>query len=208
MKLYVTSSSPYARIARIVVNEKGLRARVEILIAPTRSPRSPYYEINASGRVPYLVRDDGVGMEHSDLIAAYLDHIDGNPTLYLPPWHDNWEYGRLEARARSLIDGLAVLVREMRRAEGERSPSIIEHEQERSRRLANTWETEIRHPLMQDGINMAQIVLISAVLLREHFSYVDLLADRLRLTLWAERLMRHPSVRETMSNVLRYGPNC
>ena len=78
-------------------------------------PRSPYYEINASGRVPYLVRDDGVGMEHSDLIAAYLDHIDGKPT----------------------------------------------------------------------------------------FSYVDLLADRLRLTLWAERLMRHPSVRETMSDVLR-----
>jgi hypothetical protein len=64
-------------------------------------------------------------MEDSDLIAAYLDHIDGKPTLYLPPWHDNWEYGRLEAGARSLLDGLAVLVREIRRPENGRSPGII-----------------------------------------------------------------------------------
>jgi glutathione S-transferase len=126
MQLYVTAALPYARIARIVLNEKGLRDRVQILMARTRTRSSPYYEINPSGRVPYLVRDDGVGMEDSDLIAAYLDHIDGKPTLYLPPWHDNWEYGRLEAGARSLLDGLAVLVREIRRPENERSPGIIE----------------------------------------------------------------------------------
>ena len=44
--------------------------RVEIVQAKTRTPGSPYYQINPSGRVPYLVDDDGAGMEDSQLICA------------------------------------------------------------------------------------------------------------------------------------------
>src|SRR6266850_6374592 len=65
VKLYITPGSPYARMARIVVIEKGLSNRVEIIVAQTRRADSPYYRINPSGRVPYLVRDDGVGLEES-----------------------------------------------------------------------------------------------------------------------------------------------
>jgi len=54
MKLYVTYTSPYARLARILVLEKGLGDRVEITEAKTRTAGSPYYQINPSGRVPYL----------------------------------------------------------------------------------------------------------------------------------------------------------
>ena len=70
MKLYVTYTSPYARLARIVVIEKALEDRVEIIEAKTRTPGSPYYQINPSGRVPYLIDDAGVGMEDSQLICA------------------------------------------------------------------------------------------------------------------------------------------
>ena len=55
MKLYVTYSSPYTRLARILVAEKVLQDRVEIVEAQTRTPASPYYQINPSGRVPYLI---------------------------------------------------------------------------------------------------------------------------------------------------------
>ena len=41
MKLYVTYTSPYARLARIVVIEKGLQDRVEIVAAQTRKQNSP-----------------------------------------------------------------------------------------------------------------------------------------------------------------------
>jgi hypothetical protein len=41
MKLYVTYTSPYARLARIVVMEKALEDRVEILKAKTRAAGSP-----------------------------------------------------------------------------------------------------------------------------------------------------------------------
>ena len=77
MKLYVTPGSPYARLARIIVLEKALEDRVEIIAAKTRAPDSPYYRINPSGRVPYLVDNAGVGMEDSQIICAYLDGLDG-----------------------------------------------------------------------------------------------------------------------------------
>ena len=42
MKLYVTFTSPYARLVRIVVLEKALEDRVEIIAAKTRTADRPY----------------------------------------------------------------------------------------------------------------------------------------------------------------------
>ena len=73
MKLYVTFTSPYARLARILVIEKTLEDRVEIIAARTRTADSPYYRINPSGRVPYLIDDSGVGMEMASLFSTILN---------------------------------------------------------------------------------------------------------------------------------------
>src|SRR3954467_3682173 len=134
MKLYVTPGSPYARMARIVVLEKRLESRVEIVAAKTRVTDSPYYEINPSGRVPYLICEDGTGLEESALICAYLDHLDGKAAFDLPGGDQAWEGRRLEALARSLVDGLSVWGREMSRPENEQSPAVVRHETDRARR--------------------------------------------------------------------------
>ena len=110
MKLYVTYTSPYARLARIVVVEKRLEGRVEILEAKTRTVSSPYYQINPSGRVPYLVDDAGIGMEDSQLICAYLDSLDGNPRFHHKLRESDWDYRRLEASARSMCEAICVWV--------------------------------------------------------------------------------------------------
>jgi glutathione S-transferase len=115
MKLYVTPGSPYARMARIVVLEKGLGSRVEIIGARTRAADSPYYRINPSGRVPFLLCDDGIGLEESALICAYLDQLDGEAAFALPAGDRAWEARRLEALARSMLDGLSVWGREILR---------------------------------------------------------------------------------------------
>jgi glutathione S-transferase len=163
MKLYVTPGSPYARMARMVVIEKQLESRVEIVVAQTRRADSPYYGINPSGRVPYLVRDDGVGLEESALICAWLDHLDGKPAFGLPAGENAWEARRLEALARSMLDGLAVWSREIGRPQNERSPTVIRHETDRSRRMTDLWETETGHPLMGGPLNMAQLTLACAL---------------------------------------------
>src|ERR1700751_4201993 len=140
MKLYITPGSPYARLARILVIEKGLGDRVEIIEAKTRTVDSPYYRINPFGRVPYLVDDAGVGMEDSQLICAFLDGLDGRPRFHNGPHASDWAYLRLEFAARSMCEGIAVWGREMARPENERSPTTLAHESARAQRMADFFE--------------------------------------------------------------------
>lgn len=177
-------------MARIVVLEKELGGRVEVIFAKTRTKGSPYYAINPSGRVPYLVRDDGVGLEESQLICAYLDELDGRPALALPP---GWEARRLEALARSLTDGLAVWGRELTRPPGERSPSVIEHEIERAARLLDLWEREIGHPVMNGPLNMAQLTLACGLGTEQRMPDFRWRATRPRLAAWQDAFARRPS---------------
>lgn len=197
MKLYITLGSPYARMARIVVMEKGLERRVEIVVARTRAADSPYYGINPSGRVPYLVRDDGVGMEESALVCAYLDRLDGKPTLAVPD-NGSWEASRLEALARSLIDGLSVWGREILRPANEQSPGVIEHERERARRMCDVWEREIDDPLMHGRLNILQLTLACALGLEARNPCFRWRAGRRKLEAWYERIAARPSFRATV----------
>ncbi len=198
MKLYVTPTSPYARLARIVILEKRLAQSVEIVRAETRKTDSPYYAINPSGRVPYLIRDDGIALEESQLICAYLDQLDGAPIFDHPSGDEGLESRRLEALARSLMDGLAVWGRELSRPEDERSPTIIEHERQRSRRLTELWESEIAHPLMNGPLNMAQIALVCALQLERRNPDIGWRPGHPKLADWTDRITERASIAETL----------
>jgi len=195
MQLYVTYGSPYARIARIIVIEKALEDRVEIIEAKTRTPGSPYYQINPSGRVPYLVDDTGVGMEDSQLICAYLDGLDGQPRLHRAD--RDWAYRRLEARARSLCDGISVWVREMRRPANERSPTILAHEAARGQRMATLFESEVATPLLQGPPTMAHLVVAVALDFARDRGFGELTDGRPQLAAWRQRMDALPSLRAT-----------
>jgi len=197
LRLYITPGSPYARMARIVVLEKGLAHRVETIVAKTRAADSPYYRINPSGRVPYLVREDGTGMEESALICAYLDWLDGKPALEVPNEEGSWEARRLEALARSLLDGLSVWGREILRPQDERSPGVIEHETERARRMADAWEREIDHPVMRGALNMVQITLACALGLEARNPGLRWRPGRAKLSAWYEGIAARPSFKAT-----------
>lgn len=197
MKLYITPGSPYARMARIVVNEKGLESRVEIILAQTRRVDSPYYRVNPSGRVPYLIRDDGVGLEESAVICAYLDHLDGNPAFDLPAGEAQWEARRLEGLARSMLDGLAVWSREILRPVSERSPAVVQHEADRGRRMADVWETEIDHPLMHGALNLVQITLACALGLDARIPEFRWRPEHSKLRAWFDLIATRPSFAAT-----------
>jgi glutathione S-transferase len=197
MKLYVTPGSPYARMARIVVIEKGLERRVETIFAQTRTAGSPYYEINPSGRVPYLVRDDGVGLEESAVICAWLDQLDGKPAFALPAGEAGWEACRLEALARSLMDGLSVWLRELYRPADERSPGVIRHETDRASRMVDLWEREIEHPYMSGALNMAQLTLACALGIEARNPHLDWRSGHAGLSEWYRRVAARPSFAAT-----------
>ena len=197
MKLYVTPGSPYARMARIVAIEKGLEKRVEVIFAQTRTAGSPYYRINPSGRVPYLLRDDGVGMEESALICDWFDQLDGKPAFALPAGEAGWEARRLEGLARSLLDGLSVWLRETYRPESERSPGVIRHEIERAQRMLDLWEREIGHPWMRGALNMAQLTLACALGLEARNPDFDWRSGHAALRDWYAPLAARPSFTAT-----------
>jgi glutathione S-transferase len=194
VKLYITPGSPYARMARMVLIEKGLEKRVEVITAQTRVANSLYYRINPSGRVPYLIREDGVGMEESALICDYLDRLDGKPAFELPAGADAWEARRLEGLARSLLDGLAVWGRELARPEYERSPTVLLHEARRSERLTDVWETEIASPLMQGPLDRQQLTLACALGLEARIPGFRWRPGHPKLSEWFRRIEARPSL--------------
>src|SRR5215470_13016860 len=197
MKLYVTYGSPYARLARIIVIEKGLENRVEIIPAKTRTTDSPYYQINPSGRVPYLVDDDGAGMEDSQLICAYLDGLDGKPRFHDASRASDWGYLGLEFAARSMCDGIAVWGREMARPENERSPTTLAHESARAQRMADFFEERVTDPRMQGTPGMAHLMLAVAVEMARKRGLGDLTAGRPRLASWMRTVSSLPSMQKT-----------
>ncbi len=196
MQLYITYGSPYARLARIIVIEKALEDRVEIIEAKTRTPGSPYYQVNPSGRVPYLVDDAGVGMEDSQLICAFLDDLDGKPRFHNASHAPDWGYLRLEFAARSMCEGIAVWGREMARPENERSPTTLAHESARAQRMADFFEDRVTDPLMEGG--MAHLILAVAVEMARKRGLGDLTAGRRQLASWMRSISDLPSMRRTI----------
>ena len=194
MKLHVTPTSPYARIARAAIIEHGFEDSIEVVTARTREPGSPYYEITPSGRVPFLERDDGPGLEETDLICAYLDQLSDRPPLLRRPDEADWQAGRLHGLARSFLDGLAVWVREMRRPENERSPTIIAHESARAERMFGLWENEIATPLMQEGLTVTHLTLYCALETARQLMGADAMASRPALAAWHAHLGERPSL--------------
>jgi glutathione S-transferase len=197
MKLYVTYTSPYARLARIIVIEKALEDRVEIIEAKTRTRDSPYYQINPSGRVPYLVDGTGLGMEDSQLICAYLDSLDGKPRFHKPLSGSDWAYLRLEFMARSMCDGISVWTREMNRPANERSPTVLAHEVARSQRMADIFENYVADPLMRGSPRMAHLILAVALERARYCGFNNLTKDRPQLAEWMSWMSDLPSMQRT-----------
>lgn len=197
MKLHVTSTSPYARFARIAAIEHSLMDQIEVIPAQTRQVGSPYYDINPSGRVPCLILDDGTIFEESYLICRYFDSIGHGPQLVWPAETHDWQYGQLVALTRSFLDGIAVLGREVRRPENEQSPTIVVHERARAERLADILETKLQTETMTGPFNLAQMILMGAI--DSGSRYFDWTAtdNRPELKRWAEQLRTRTSIATT-----------
>ena len=198
VKLYITLTSPYARLARIVVIEKELDDKVEQIIAKTRQADSPYYQVNPSGRVPCLILSDGTRLEESQLVCSYLDHLDAAPRFEAPNGTEGLQVRRLEALARSLMDGVSVWIREGFRPVDERSPGIVSHEKARAARLIDVWENEIIDSVMQGDLNnMAQLTLITTLQLEQWNPDFKWREGHPRLVAWCNQLSDRPSLQET-----------
>jgi len=81
MQLLANTTSPYVRIARISMIEKGIEIEPTIVDPWTDDPR--LRSANAATRVPTLVLDDGTALTESLLILQWLE-----ATRPAPTWPD------------------------------------------------------------------------------------------------------------------------
>lgn len=81
MKLYMSPTSPYARLVRVVIREKGLQDRIEEQpVDPWASP-DHFVAVNPVSKVPTLLTDAGYALTESLLIAQYLEGEFPDPWL-------------------------------------------------------------------------------------------------------------------------------
>ncbi len=200
MKLYSTLTSPYARMARIVRLEKGLDKKVSLEIVSTRGDNNPYYAVNPSGRVPSLELDDGTVLEDSGLICWYLDKIDGRATLHPSEDVSGLEDRRIEAIARSMLDGTSLWWREyLYRPPEIHSVTIMNHENKRAFRLADVFEEEVKNATLSGPLNMAQITLACVLHGRKNAGPAEFLweENRPNLCAWVKHIGNINSIKET-----------
>ncbi|MEC7655168.1 MAG: glutathione S-transferase N-terminal domain-containing protein [Pseudomonadota bacterium] len=201
MKLCSTATSPYGRLARMVRSLKSLEARVPFEVVQTRGEGNPFYDMNPSGRVPCLIFDDGTVLEESSLVCWYLDNIDGAPTLHPREGMAGLEQRRLEAMARSMLDGVSLWGREyLYRPKEIRSEVLITHERGRALRLADAFEEEVQDDVLTGPVNMAQLTLVCVLHGRANdsphgFTWQD---GRPHLTAWVEQMGELSVVTETL----------
>lgn len=108
MKLFINTTSPYARLARVAILEKGLGDRIsEEIIDPWGGPPA-FVATNLHERVPALLTDEGAGLSESSVILHYLETLKSVPTLY--PADGYAEMMSLAGIALGAIDVMAAII--------------------------------------------------------------------------------------------------
>lgn len=80
MKLLINTTSPYTRLARTALAEKGLAQTTTEVVDPW-ADTPQLLQANPAGRVPTLVTDDGRALTESLLIVLWLENQHPRPSL-------------------------------------------------------------------------------------------------------------------------------
>lgn len=124
MRLIASETSPYARLIRVLLAEKGLSDTVayEWLI-PQEQPAALLAQ-NPLAQVPTLAFDDGPALTESTLIAQHVDAL-SDPRLIPVVGPDAPRVAAQRGLAQGVIDHAVRMVQESRRPSGEQSDSWL-----------------------------------------------------------------------------------
>ena len=161
MKLYSSTSSPYARKVRLLILEKGLQQLIAEVVVNPFDNRAELLPINPLGKIPVLVLNDAEVLFDSPLICQYLDELPGYHRLIPQQKKEKFNVLRWQALADGMTDAAYNLVMERRRPVANQSSSSI-----------GTWSAEILGALdemdarldgLGDKITLAHLAVGAAV---------------------------------------------
>lgn len=159
--------SPFGRKVKIAAAELGLLDRIDIRIADTNDPGDSLRRENPLGKIPTLILEDGMVLFDSRVIVEWLDAEAGGDRLLPVERGARFAALRLQALADGLADAALLIVYETRlRAETERSPNWVAHQQGKIDRTLEALEAEV--PPLDAPITVGTIALACAL------GYLDL----------------------------------
>lgn len=119
MKLIYSTASPYARTARVFVQELGLEDRVkEVFQHPFENPQE-LIAANPLCKVPCLITDKGQAIFDSQVICEYLDSKAGNQLF--KDISGDWHHKTLYSLTRGLLDSAVAWQQDKMREPEQRS---------------------------------------------------------------------------------------
>ncbi len=199
MKLYYTTTSPYARKVRIVIKEAGLDDRVALVETIVRDPASSLLPLSPPGKVPVLETPDGTILSEANYICAYLDEKFETVRLF-PSGDKHWPALALEGLACGLLEGTVTLVRAMRAPEPIRNPEAIALEEGRVDRCLDAFDRLSGDRGGADApFDLPQITLSCALgALSFRLPRIDWRKNRPNLSDWWDQVSLRPSMTETV----------
>ncbi|GAB2887351.1 glutathione S-transferase family protein [Microbulbifer echini] len=165
MQLYLTYSSPFARTARIVVEEHKLHSCIKEYFSHPFHDLEELLSSNPLGKVPCLTLDNGNAIMDSEVICAYLDKQLGDGHLSAAIQSD-WELRTLYSISSGLME--ALVQRQMEKIRGREDLQSDFWWQRYNRAISRTLNyLETRVSLLPDQFSLLHITLGSAL------SYLD-----------------------------------
>ncbi|WP_407521932.1 glutathione S-transferase family protein [Methylobacterium oryzisoli] len=82
MKLFANPTSPFVRIVRMTLIEKGLEDAVETVFVDAWADDQAFLDANPAGRVPALVTREGVRLPEALLILRHLEAVRPEPAVF------------------------------------------------------------------------------------------------------------------------------
>ena len=194
MKLYTNAASPFARKARVIAHELGLKLEC-INTMPFQD--ESFRRINPLGKIPALVLDDGSVLIDSPVICEYLDSIGTAPKLFPAAGPARWKALCQEALGDGILDATQPRRREIALPQDDGRKAYIELQQGKVKRALDALEKEA------DSLGM--LTTIGEITIGCALGYLDFRfanepwrPGHPKLEAWYAKVVKLPPLAETM----------
>jgi len=167
--LYISPTSPYARITRIIARDCGAIDDLDEVIATKRVVDSDFFEISPVARVPALVVRGRLIADTRDIVGYFEDTYGGGWLGRETPLQQTYRHVVM-----GLLDGLAVWARELKRDVRLRDANVIEYECHRAEQALRWLDA---NALVCQAWSFAGVTLAVAIEMAQHRGLMP--ADRL-----------------------------
>jgi glutathione S-transferase len=202
VRLFFSSTSPFARKVRVFAREKRLASAItEVECNPYADP-AELRSHNKLGMVPTLVAGRLV-LYDSPVICEYLDSRITKPRLIPQVSLGRWQVLRAQALADGLMEVAVRLTIERRRPAGQQSPDTQDRWQEQIEAAVAAMDEELEE--LSVVLNLGHIAFAAALgYLDFRYPRVNWRADHPRLAEWFDPFSQRPSMLQTAHSESSY----